>query len=530
MIRVSWKLALVALASFSSGCTAFEDAVFEATLVKLAPEEVRVLEQPGVVQIPIRLDRPAPTLISAAVEIRGVEAQDDCQTPDFESFSDTVEFAQGSDQTSIDLWINDDTFAETDERLEVVLTSLGGATLTGKDSITVVIEDDDRDALIDATQYGVVPNTGRDESVSLQRALDAAAEAGHGVVVVPPGDYEVAAVKLHAGTTLSGRGARFLRPPDSELGSRNISVQYDGDADSAPTLVEGVSVDGRRDSQGDFQDYQRQDDHLIMLEANSQHVGMLAVAVQDVHVVSGTGDGVAVGPNTDAALCHITAHDIWRDAISLHGGRSNLKVRWFDATADLGTSGIWLDGDIPGYQESRTVSAEIEDARLNTGDIEVSVADGSRVVLRRLSMTEPPFRVRAPDSFVEVLDSVIQLGVPSTRHNIFTFIHDVSIVDTTVVTSERLDELSESEEMDREFSTFSLRWTDGDIMEPPPGEHQLTLEGCRLTLDDDIEPSDRIFGVENPGPAGRVIVRNSTLDEGFAGWFAPDCVDCTLEP
>lgn len=530
MIRVSWKLALVFLGSLASGCAAFEDAVFEATLIKLVPDEVRVVEQSGLVQIPIRLDRPAPTLISAVVEIRGVEAQDDCQTPDFEWFSDTVEFPAGADETRIELWINDDNLAETDERLEVALTSLSGATLLGRDSVTVVIEDDDRDALLDASEYGVASNTGRDQSASLQRAFDAAADAGRGVVVVPPGDYEVSSVILRAGTSLSARGARFLRPPNSELGSRNVSVVYDGNEDSAPTLLEGLSVDGRRESQGDYQDYQRQDDHLIMLDARSEQVGRLVASVEDVRVTSGTGDGVAVGPNTDAALCRITAHDIWRDAISLHGGRSDLKVRWFDATADLGTSGIWLDGDIPGYQESRTVNVEIEDARLNTGDIEVSVADGSQVVLRRLSMTEPPFRVRAPDSSVEVLDSVIQIGVPSTRHNIFTFIHDVSFVNTTVVTSERLDELAESEEMDREFATFSLRWTDGDIMDPPPGEHQLTLDGCHLTLDDDIESTDRIFGVENPGPPGTVVVRASTLDPGFAGWFAPDCVNCTLEP
>ena len=513
----------------TTACGIVEDRVFEAKLLNLVTEPITVHEGDGVEPVLIKLQAPVLNEVRATFEVRGIEAQDGCQKPDFREVEDTLTFSAGSDQSAISLWIGQDEVAELDERLEIVLSNVSGGTLLGPTSVQVVIEDDDRDGIVDASDYGAVPNSGRDETAALQAGLDAARDLGRGVLVVPPGDYEVVHLDVAPGTTLSGRGARFLRPADSDVGTRTINVYHQGPDNSQATLVEGVVVDGRRDLQGPYQGYEHQDDHLIMLEGGSDEPGRVVVAVEDVHVSSGTGDGIGIGPNSDASLCHIRADNIWRDAIGLHGGRSSLKVRSFEATATEGTSGIWLDGYILGYDGNRTVDVEIEDATLDTGDVEVQVVDGSSVVMRNLSMTEPPFRVWAIDSSVEVVGSVIQIGVPSTRHNNFTFAHDVRLTGSTIVSSERVDEEPESEEMDREFSTLSLRWTSPpDFPTPLAGEHQLTLDGCQLMLGGDIEPTDTVYGIANPESGGSVVVRNSDLGSGFAGWFAPGCLDCQL--
>src|SRR5690606_38912577 len=116
----------------------------------------------------------------------------------------------------------------------------------------------------------------------------------------------------------------------------------------------------------------------------------------------------------------VRAHDVWRDGVSLHGGGSTLRVRGLDATASSGTTGVYLEGHTTGYEGTRHVDVEIEDARLATGDIELDIAEDSRVVMRRVTMTAPPFRLLAPDSSVRVSDSVLQLGIPTERHNNWT--------------------------------------------------------------------------------------------------------------
>src|SRR5690606_6145625 len=235
-----------------------------------------------------------------------------------------------------------------------------GASFSGPTSFSVIIEDDDREALIDAREHGVVPDTGEDMTAALQAALDEAAGQGRSVLLLAPGDYEVSSVSLAPGQTLSARGARWLRPAPAEEGSRVLGVLHAGSEDSQPTLIEGLSIDGRRDAQGAFQDYERENEHLIALEANPDEPGRLNVSLEHISVSEGTGDGVAVGSDTQAFLCNVQAHDIWRDAISLHGGRSMLRVRGFDATASEGTSGIWIDDFIPALDQNVPSEVEIE--------------------------------------------------------------------------------------------------------------------------------------------------------------------------
>src|ERR1700688_650014 len=60
---------------------------------------------------------------------------------------------------------------------------------------------------IDATHHGVRPGSPDDQSLALQRAIDAAA-AAHAPLALPPGNYRAGDLKLGAGTQIVGvRGA-----------------------------------------------------------------------------------------------------------------------------------------------------------------------------------------------------------------------------------------------------------------------------------------------------------------------------------
>src|SRR5690606_14906345 len=100
----------------------------------------------------------------------------------------------------------DDDLAELDERLALVLDPIDGLPQSSGAHFELSIADDDRTGIIHASDFGVLPGRASDQSADLGRALDAAADQGRGVVVMAPGDYEIASVEVRPGTTLSARG------------------------------------------------------------------------------------------------------------------------------------------------------------------------------------------------------------------------------------------------------------------------------------------------------------------------------------
>jgi hypothetical protein len=490
-----------------------------------------VSETAGNTSIPVRLARPAQHEVTASYETRGMEAQDGCQKPDFVTSAGTLVWPAGSTEATVNLGVTDDDFAETDERLVLAVTAVSGAAAFSPGEVTVVIEDDDRTGLVDAAvEYGVTPGLPADQSSAVQQAFDAAARLGRGVVVVAPGDYEVQSTELAPGTTLSARGARWHRPAASPPTTVTLRVAHAGASNSLPTLVEGLTVDGRRDSQGAYQGMEQENAHLVSLASAVDQPGRLQATVDDVSVNSGTGDGVAVGPNSDAILCRIRGTDIWREFVSLHGGGSTLDMRDLAATASVGTSGMWLDGDIVGYQQTRTVQIDMQDVRLGTGDMEIEIADGSRIQATRLVMDAPPFRVLAPGSTVRIADSVIQLGIPSERHNHFDVPHDAEFTNSTIISSKIADETGTTPDTDVTFGAVTVHWQPDPQSPTVPGPHAVLFQGCRFQLAGNFKSTDTIYAIEESTGEGKVVVEASTLGSGFAAWFAPACAACQLAP
>lgn len=328
-----------------------------------------------------------------------------------------------------------------------------------------------------------------------------------------------------------GRQGSFQRS-----GAITLTIEHSGPDNSVATLIEGLVVDGQRERQGPFRDFELQDARLIELSGASNATGKLRVSLENLTLTNGTGNGLSFGPNYEATVCQLHASELWRDAVSLRGGQSRIRIRELDALSSEGTTGLFL-GPTPspsGRPGSGNgfIDIELEDVRLGSGDVEIEACQGSRVTVRRLTMTRPPFRLLAPDATVRIADSVLQIGVTSDRYNHWTVPHDVQVTGSTLVVSETVGDEGPTVEEDRTLAAAPVRWQVGPGDPDPTADsgHQLTFEGCRFELGRDLEPGDSVYAASSSVNGGANVIRSSTLGSGMRGWFAPECEGCVLMP
>jgi hypothetical protein len=515
---------LPALAVPVASCAPLTDEVFTRFgLAASAP--IVVAEGAGVVELTLRLAEPAHASLSLAYQVVGIEAQQDCQAPDFQAADGRVEWSSGATDAQVRVSIGDDELAERDERFEIRLENPDQPAEASLGRVEVVIADDDRSALLDARDLGVFPGVTQDQSSTLQAALDQAATSERAVVTMAPGDYEISSVALPPGMTLSGYDVRWHRPPASAADVVSLRLDLEGAAMSAPSLVEGLTIDGRRDAQGAYRDDERDEAHLLGLQGDAVEGGVNRATFERVHLLSGTGSGLYIGPNADVTVCNLSASELWRDALTLNGGGARLRLRGLDATATQGT-GLWLGAHAPGSGDSYRIDVEAEDLQIGAGDVEIEASDSSRIELRRLIMTQAPFRLDAPGGSVHIEDSVLVMGLRSAFHNEWALVHDVQVTRSTIIASER-NAAGATGEAAREFPAILVTSQSFSPGPATPGSGRLTFTDCRFELAPDVEADDVVYGVDNPDVDATVVVTSSKLGAGFASWFAPTCAGCS---
>ncbi len=524
----------VALGAF--GCAPLDDEVFQVPLLAQGGEPVRLSESAGSVDLPVRLSSAAPNEVSARYQFVELEAQATCQSPDFLPTSGRVTWPAGIRDATVPLLVVNDDLAELDERLMLELDDFRGGATETRASIPIVILDDDRSGLIDANEDGgLVAGSGGDQAVALQAALDAAGRLGRGVVQVATGDYEISSVTAPAGTTLSARGARFRRPAAAAATTVGVSFEHQGDADSARSLLEGVTLDGRRDEQGPYQDDELIDAHLVALTGGAETAGRLRVNVENVRLQASTASGVFLGPQVDATLCRLHGEDLWRDVVTLRGGGSRVDARELDASASVGTSGMWFDGQPGGFGGTHRIEVGVRDTRLSSGDLEIEAYEGSVVELERFSMTRGPLRLQVPDGTVRIDDSVLQTGLVSGSHNFFGLPHDVTLTRTTLTVSETDNLGLDAPEADRALAVVTVRFDlSANELLPPPmtaaaPPHRLVFDQCTFLRGPNVEASDTVVAVNADSGDGTVTLLRPTFDTGVEP-FGAGCTQCSVEP
>jgi hypothetical protein len=502
-----------------SACAPLTDEVFAP--LELASSEPTILdERAGVVEVPLRLAQPREHDLSLAYRLVGIDAQDNCQQPDFGAADGQVTWAAGALEARVRVWIADDELAERDERFELRLEAPEASSDIPLGRLEIVIADDDRSALLDAGTLGAVPGATGDQSTVLQAALDSAAKLGRAVVVMPPGDYEISSVSLRAGTTLSAYGVRWHRPALSAADTISLRLAHEASAPSPLTLVEGLTIDGRREEQGPYRAHELDEAHLVALAGDARQGGALRAAFERVGLVSGTSSGLFVGPDADVTVCGLSASELWRDALTLYGGATRLRVRDLDANATQGT-GLWLGARIPGFGGTYRMDVEAEDVSVGAGDVEIEVSDSSQVSLRRLTMTNPPLRIDAPGGSLRIEDSVLMLASPPSA---WTVAHDVQIVRTA------LSAFTADVDGSTDAAALSLSTRSFSPGAATPGSRRLSFTDCHFELVRDGAAGNAFYAIENADANTSVAVTSSQLGPAFTDWFAPQCQGCVRAP
>jgi hypothetical protein len=521
------------------GCAPLDDEVFIQRRLDHGAEPLRLTENAGAVELPVRLSSAPAGEVSASYRFVELEAQTTCQSPDFRDFlapSGRVTWKAGNHEATIPLLVVNDDIAELDERLTVELDDFRGVSGVGPVSIPLMILDDDRSGVIDANrEEGLTAGSGADQAGALQAALDAAAALGRGVVQVAAGDYQISSVMIRAGTTLSARGARFLRPTGSPATTVSVTIEHQGDADSAHSLLEGATLDGRRDDQGPYQGDELLEAHLVALRGNAESAGRLRASVEGVRLLRGTASGVYVGPQVDASLCRLHGEDVWRDVVTLRGGGSRVDAREIDASASTGTTGLWFDGQPAGFSGTRRIEVVVRDTRLASGDLEIEAYEGSLVELERFSMTRGPLRLQVPDGTVRISDSVLQTGIASGAHNFFGLPHDVTLTRTTLTVSETDGAGLDTSEADRALAVVTVRFdlsANTSLPTPLPAAappHRLVFDQCTFLRGPSVEAADTVVAVDADTADGSVTLLRPTFDTGVEP-LGTGCTQCSVEP
>ena len=167
----------------------------------------------------------------------------------------------------------DDAIAELDERIDNIIAEIteeGEAGPEVADARLAINYGDDPPAVLSDTirfaaadiynvlAYGAVGNGSTNDTSAVQDALDAAGDAGGGLVVLPPGTYAVSALTVPDNVTLQGYGSSSVieitgttdHGVEMKEGSslRDLKVLFEGQSSAFRGLVEvdepGVIIDG----------------------------------------------------------------------------------------------------------------------------------------------------------------------------------------------------------------------------------------------------------------------------------------------
>lgn len=267
-------------------------------------------------------------------------------------------------------------------------------------------------AVLDVTTRGAIPGDAREDSAAIQAAVDASAEGD--TVFFPRGVYRVVTVRLKPGRRYEGApGAVILRHGRQDKWTRTFTTEGEGyehraDRDSAPLVVKGLTFDGQRRAQGAYREYEKEQAHLLFLQADGSGRGRLRAEVTDCIFRDSVADGVSIHVNVDAVVTRCRAWDCFRGGVVLTGGNSRLLLRDFEAGGDEHDTGIDIEVDGEGHGGTLKVEARLEDLRLQ-GDFDVAVHDGSRVDVQRVR-SGPPFYVYAKGSSVLLKDCRFEIG------------------------------------------------------------------------------------------------------------------------
>lgn len=199
-------------------------------------------------------------------------------------------------------------------------------------------------AFANVIDYGAVGNGSTDDTVAIQKAIDAS-----DYVYFPPGKtYMAALLYIRPGMSLVGYGATIKLLPDQGKFARLLTTQnnlLNQVADSNPLNIVGLRLDGNRTNQGPYTGYEKEQQSLLFLDAGNSNTGRLIVNVNDCDFVESCADGIGVYRSVDVAISNCHFWNCFRGSITPTGGFSKIKFTNVSAGGNVHNSFLNIEPD-----------------------------------------------------------------------------------------------------------------------------------------------------------------------------------------
>jgi len=366
---------------------------------------------------------------------------------------------------------------------------------------------------VSVKDFGAVGDGKTDDTAAVQAAVDALGKAG-GTVEFPLGTYVIGMVNIREGLILQGHGAVIKKKDNAGKWSRTFTTQapdyrYSGDELSRPLVIRGLTFDGNRLAQGPYTKYELEQAHMIFLNADSSKPGRLQAIVEDCFFHDCVADAVSVYSNVSLKMSNCTAVNVFRGALVVTGGYSDIQVNNLSAGGDVHVTGIDVEVDSAGYNRSFKVDLQLNNLDL-AGDFDIAIRDGSTVTGNNIRSSGSPFNLYAVDSSVRISNSTFGVGMYSGQGNRIIYPQDVTFSNCTFYA------VRGDKDTGNKFAPLHIYW---NIGKEARGGQRLKLQGCDFKIGKGIKADDVTYAVyaeaDNVERDNRIIMRDCSIEAGY---------------
>ncbi len=246
-----------------------------------------------------------------------------------------------------------------------------------------------------------------DVTKRVQQVIDAAHHENISVIMFDGPSYLLGTVDFFPGVEFLGTDSTWiLKKPSSGKFHRLFTSkknQHNSSRDSDVLIFKNLNIDGQLAKNGQYQNYELEHHEMIFLAAHKNSKGRLRSVIDNCHFKNGVSDAIHVYHNVHANITNCTAENIFRGGIVVTGGNSIVKVKDFKAHGDIHVTGIDVEIDGKGYNDSYEIDVEMENLTL-AGDCDIAVRAGN-FVGRNIKCLGPPLYFAARNGSIYIENS-----------------------------------------------------------------------------------------------------------------------------
>lgn len=343
--------------------------------------------------------------------------------------------------------------------------------------------------------------TDLDDTERIQRAVDYCLANDKDLFFPSGGIYVLRSVNVEAGLRIVGYGATFTLADNQSKFTRMFTTEnraWESSEDSDYLIFEGMTFDGNCWNQGEFRNYELEQQFGIMYMGSAEDTGMLRGKVINCRFQNWAADGVHIYTNADVEVTGCTSINCFRGGIVASGSPANIRVT--DFVAEKGAFGKAMDFEIDtGDKINLTV-----DSVLAYRGVDFELSEGSTAKVEGLTVVDSLTTVYGFNNEITISNST--LGHLEVINATNTTIND-STITVTPSTTETVD--------------GAYVWVVDSFEALPKEDYYTEFNNCsfvRLDQDEPVETDKEINAVK--GYFGKIALNDCTIGKGFTnGYF-----------